>query len=67
MSLINTFASCFQFLQITEVHTCLDAKMLESPNYSLKEMVNIAQTMDKVRADLGLVYPQDECKPLVPP
>jgi hypothetical protein len=41
--------------------------MLESPNYSLKEMVNIAQTMDKIRADLGLVYPQDECKPLVPP
>lgn len=54
-------------MQIAEVHACLDAKLLESPNYSLAEMVNIARTMDAVRAGLGLVYPQDACKPLSAP
>jgi len=46
-----------------EVHRCLEGKLLESPIMSLQESLNIAATMDHIRAELGVIYPTEKQPP----
>ena len=46
--------------QAGEVARCLRAGLLESPVMSLDETVQIMETMDEVRRQIGLVYPQEK-------
>jgi predicted dehydrogenase len=43
--------------QVDEVHRCLDAGLLESPTMSLDETISIAETLDAIRVQVGVVYP----------
>jgi len=43
--------------QVDEVHRCLDAGLLESPRMPLDESVAIAETLDAIRAQIGVRYP----------
>jgi predicted dehydrogenase len=43
--------------QAEEVHRCLAAGLLESPRMPLQETIEIAATMDTIRAQLGVRYP----------
>ena len=45
--------------QAGEVARCLRAGLLESPVMPLDESVRIMETMDEVRRQIGLVYPQE--------
>ena len=56
-------AACFLATaraQIAAVHECLDAGALESAEHPNDEMVALLETMDEIRAQLGVVYPEDE-------
>ncbi|MEP7053619.1 MAG: Gfo/Idh/MocA family oxidoreductase [Actinomycetota bacterium] len=46
--------------QAAEVARCLRAGLLESPLLPLDETVEIMETMDEVRRQIGLVYPQEK-------
>lgn len=46
--------------QAAEVARCLRAGLLESPTMSLDQTVQIMDTMDEVRRQIGLVYPQEK-------
>jgi predicted dehydrogenase len=46
--------------QAAEVARCLRAGLLESPLLPLDETVEIMRTMDEVRRQIGLVYPQEK-------
>jgi predicted dehydrogenase len=46
--------------QVDEVHRCVAAGLGESPTMSLAETVEIAGTLDAIRAQLGVVYPGEE-------
>jgi predicted dehydrogenase len=43
--------------EVDEVHRCLEAELTESPTMRFDESVAIAQTLDAIRAPLGVVYP----------
>jgi predicted dehydrogenase len=43
--------------EIAEVHRCLDRGLLESPDMPLDETVSIMETLDTIRADVGVRYP----------
>jgi predicted dehydrogenase len=43
--------------QAAEVGRCLREGLTESPSLPLSETLSIMQTMDKIRAQIGLVYP----------
>jgi hypothetical protein len=43
--------------EIEEVHRCLSEGLLESPIMPLDETLDLAATLDGVRAQLGVVYP----------
>lgn len=43
--------------QIAEVQRCLAEGLTESPTVPLAETIQLAQTMDAIRAQLGVVYP----------
>jgi len=43
--------------EIEEVHRCLSEGLLESPTMPLDESLDLAATLDAIRAQLGVVYP----------
>ena len=43
--------------EIEEVHRCLSGGLLESPVMPLEETLDMAATLDAIRAQLGVVYP----------
>ncbi len=43
--------------QVAEVHRCLDEGLLESPRMLLDESIAIAETLDTIRAQIGVRYP----------
>jgi predicted dehydrogenase len=43
--------------QVDEVHRCLDAGLLESERMPLDESVAFAETLDTIRAQIGVKYP----------
>jgi hypothetical protein len=43
--------------EIEEVHRCLSEGLLESPTMPLDETLDLASTLDAIRAQLGVVYP----------
>ena len=43
--------------EIEEVHRCLDAGLTESPTMPLDETIAIAEALDTIRAQVGVVYP----------
>jgi predicted dehydrogenase len=45
--------------QVQEVHRCLAAGLLESPDLPLDESVSIMATMDEVRRQIGLRFPTE--------
>jgi predicted dehydrogenase len=45
--------------QVDEVHRCLAAGLRESPVMPLAETMAIAGTLDAIRAQLGVIYPDD--------
>jgi predicted dehydrogenase len=45
--------------QAEEVHRCLRAGVVESPLMPLDETLSLAGTLDAVRAQIGLVYPDE--------
>jgi predicted dehydrogenase len=48
----------YQF-EIAEVTRCLQQGLLESPTMPLDESINVMRTMDTLRRQWGLVYPQE--------
>jgi hypothetical protein len=44
---------------VQHVHRCLAEGRLESPTMPLAESVAIARTLDAVRAQIGVTYPDD--------
>lgn len=45
--------------EIRHVHDCLEKGLLESPVHGLDDTLSLVQTMDRVRREMGLVYPAD--------
>jgi predicted dehydrogenase len=45
--------------EIEEVHRCLSDGLLESPVMPLDETLEIATTLDAIRAQVGVVYPEE--------
>jgi predicted dehydrogenase len=45
--------------EIEEVHNCLQAKLLESPNMSWEQSKTVVNIMDEVRSQVGLKYPNE--------
>jgi hypothetical protein len=43
--------------EIEEVHRCLSEGLPESPTMPLDETLDLAATLDSIRAQLGVVYP----------
>jgi predicted dehydrogenase len=43
--------------EIEEVHRCLSEGVVESPTMPLDETLDLAATLDSIRAQLGVVYP----------
>jgi hypothetical protein len=43
--------------EIEEVHRCLSEGLLASPTMPLDESLDLAATLDAIRAQLGVVYP----------
>jgi predicted dehydrogenase len=43
--------------EVQEVHRCIDEGLTESPTMPLGETLSIAETLDSIRAQIGLVYP----------
>ena len=43
--------------QVDEVHRCLDEGLRESPRMPLGETIAIAEVLDEIRAQVGVVYP----------
>jgi predicted dehydrogenase len=43
--------------EIEEVHRCLSEGLLESPTMPLDETLDLAATLDAIRAQVGVVYP----------
>lgn len=46
--------------QVDEVHRCLDLGLRESPQMPIDETIAIAEVMDEVRNQLGVVYPHEQ-------
>ncbi|MBM3145777.1 MAG: Gfo/Idh/MocA family oxidoreductase [Chloroflexi bacterium] len=46
--------------EVEEVHSCLRAKITESPLMPLDETLGLMRLMDSLRADWGLVYPDEQ-------
>ena len=47
------------YTYLKEVFRCLRAELLESPGMPLDETLEIMQTLDRIRAEWGLVYPTE--------
>jgi hypothetical protein len=46
--------------QVDEVHRCLADGLLESPRMPPDESVAIAETLDAIRAQIGVRYPGED-------
>ncbi|MEC8081943.1 MAG: Gfo/Idh/MocA family oxidoreductase [Pseudomonadota bacterium] len=46
----------YQF-EVEEVNRCLQEGLLQSPNHSWEDTLNLLATMDEVRQDIGVYYP----------
>ncbi|GAB3476967.1 Gfo/Idh/MocA family protein [Marinomonas epiphytica] len=49
----------YQF-EIEEVNRCLEEGLLQSPNHSWQDSLDILATLDEVRQDIGVFYPGEE-------
>ncbi|MCB5161595.1 Gfo/Idh/MocA family protein [Marinomonas algarum] len=49
----------YQF-EVDEVNRCLDEALLQSPNYSWQDSLELIATLDEIRQDIGLYYPGEE-------
>lgn len=49
----------YQF-EADEVNRCLQEGLLQSPNYSWQDSLELIATLDEVRQDIGLYYPGEE-------
>lgn len=49
----------YQF-EIEHVHDCLEKGLTQSPEWSLDASLELIETLDKIRAQFGLKYPQDK-------
>ncbi|TDO96277.1 Gfo/Idh/MocA family protein [Marinomonas balearica] len=49
----------YQF-EIEEVNRCLEEGLLQSPNHSWQNTLNLLSTLDEIRQDMGVVYDDDE-------
>ena len=49
----------YQF-EVDEVNRCLEEGLVQSPNYSWKDSLEVMATLDEVRQDIGLHYPIEE-------
>lgn len=41
------------------VMECLDKGLIESPIHTWEDNINVLKIMDKMRADISLVYPEE--------
>lgn len=48
----------YQF-EVDEVNRCLEEGLLQSPNYSWKDSLELIATLDEIRQDMGLYYPNE--------
>ncbi|ADZ92534.1 Gfo/Idh/MocA family protein [Marinomonas mediterranea] len=48
----------YQF-EVEEVNRCLIEGLLQSPNHSWQNTLNQLSTMDEIRQDMGVIYPED--------
>jgi len=48
----------YQF-EVDEVNRCLDEGLLQSPSHTWENSLNLASTLDEIRADMGVHYEQD--------
>lgn len=46
----------YQF-EIEEVNRCIEEGLLQSPNHSWQDTLNLFSTMDEIRNDMGVFYP----------
>lgn len=46
----------YQF-EIEEVNRCIEEGLLQSPNHSWQDSLDLLATMDEIRLDMGVVYP----------
>src|SRR5437763_16182897 len=46
--------------QVDEVHRCIAEGLLESPRMPLDESIAIAETLDAIRAQIGVRYPGED-------
>jgi dihydrodiol dehydrogenase / D-xylose 1-dehydrogenase (NADP) len=52
----NSVGLCYE---AAEVRRCIQAGLKESPKVSLEESLVIAEIMESIRTQVGVVYPQD--------
>ena len=45
--------------EIDEVHRCVAAGLTESPTMPLPETIELAEVLDAIRSQIGVVYPED--------
>ncbi|TBR44932.1 Gfo/Idh/MocA family oxidoreductase [Marinomonas agarivorans] len=48
----------YQF-EIDEVNRCLEEGLLQSPNFTWSNSLDLITTLDEIRADIGVEYPQE--------
>jgi dihydrodiol dehydrogenase / D-xylose 1-dehydrogenase (NADP) len=53
----NSVGLCYE---ADEVRRCIQAGLTESEGMSLDETLVVAEIMEEIRKQLGVVYPQDE-------
>lgn len=49
----------FQF-EIDEVNRCLEEGLIQSPNHSWQDSLELISTLDEIRQDMGVIYPCEE-------
>ncbi|MFT2097291.1 Gfo/Idh/MocA family protein [Marinomonas sp. 2405UD66-6] len=49
----------YQF-EVDEVNRCLEEGLLQSPNHSWQDSLELMATLDEIRQDIGLFYPGEE-------
>ncbi|ETX10958.1 dehydrogenase [Marinomonas ushuaiensis DSM 15871] len=49
----------YQF-EVDEVNRCLEEGLIQSPNYSWQDSLELMATLDEIRQDMGLFYPGED-------
>ncbi|MDB4837686.1 Gfo/Idh/MocA family oxidoreductase [Marinomonas sp.] len=49
----------FQF-EVDEVNRCIEEGLIQSPNHSWKDSLDLISTLDEIRQDMGVIYPCEE-------